>query len=188
MFCADSAGLLEAFLQLLAPSVQTNPQIVYTQLQVRCDAFHRFPLQLHALDYFGVLGFESGDKKSKTATERPFVFGADRLVQFGFKCVQGPATCVPPTVSIDDGVPQDSIEPRCGRFFGIGLAVGGQRFEETVLHNVLGEFGVAETVAREGSEDLKVLQQSIFQRSHVSRLTPSEYRGNFTKEERCVMS
>ena len=166
MLCAHPAGLLQSFAQLLAGAVMTDTKIVRAQAQRSTHFPRRLLREIQPANQFRIFRLKRGDERFDTGTSRPFFIRIRRGIYLLPDLLQGPLTHRAATIKINDRTAQYAIEPGHNIFVIPQLLGGHDCLEQTVLHRISSEFGVANASPREGGELVEFFEQLIFDPTH----------------------
>src|SRR5204862_315379 len=97
----------------------------------------------------------------------PLGFGGCCCRKFGAEALEGSLASIGPAVKIDNGMPEDSVEPGNHVLIGRRFLLGLKRFEEAVLDEVFGEMRIADTFPGKGDEHLEILQDRLLDVVHA---------------------
>lgn len=178
MFAAYLTRRFHLFAESLAGAVQADVQIVQRQTQRRRRVFRGCAVEIQALEQVAVLIRQAGQKPLEALAQDPFGGGIRLFGKFGLQAFERTGADIAPPIQVNDRVAQDAIEPRHRAFAVAGLVGRLQRLEEAVLHQVGGEFGVANALARERDEGVQVLDERVFGFCHARRVAVSRQTGN----------
>jgi len=163
---AGSTILGKRVAQVLPSAMQPHGKIVFSDAEFRCHFSELLPLKVDLLQKFAVLFRHHGQEAFEALAESPLVRGTRRLGKFLLEPFKSTTASALTAVDIDNRPPQDAIEPLGGCFLAFRFTVRRESFQLAFLHNVFGEVGVAETIARESHEDFQILHQRRFEAAH----------------------
>jgi hypothetical protein len=142
--------------KVFASPVQTHREIIAGQAKRGRNLGGVLAIEVDALKQVSILVWQRWQKSLETLANYIFVFRSGRLGKFAFEFFQCLfAGCIP-AVEIDDGIPENPIEPRDGILRGRWLIWGSERFDETVLHQILRQMRIADSAADKGGELVQV--------------------------------
>ena len=151
---------------MFSGAMQPHGQVVSGKAELRGDFAAIFAVQIDLLEQVAVLLRHQRQQAFEALAENTFVVVIGRFGKLLLKACQSASAGILSAVDIDNGAPENPIEPGRRGFLTFRLAISGQCFYEAFLDDVFGEVRVAQAISRKGREDLEVLQESVFQTRH----------------------
>jgi hypothetical protein len=158
VLCANPTVFFQTPLELLPCSMKPHIKIVPANSEARGHRIGRFLIQIYALDQASVLRRHRRQQSLHARANNAFFFFIRRGIQLALESCEGSIPRITATVKIDDGPPQNPVEPRLGIFLIANLIGRLQRLEQALLNRVGGKVGIAEALARKACEFINVLQ------------------------------
>ncbi len=158
---AGAAGFLETLAQSLSGAMAADLEIVDIGAELHSErgwvAFGKFEL----FNEFGVFGLERGKQLTEALTEfaLPGLIRCSVQVELIIRRLDVARFNGAVAIEIDDGVIEDSVEPRDEPFVIADFAGRFQRFGEAVLQDIFGGVGIGNFLADEREKLLPVSQQ-----------------------------
>lgn len=164
------------FAKMLPRAMQFNGKIVLRYSEPGCRWFQLVPLQIDLVQKFPILLRHQREKTSEAFAEFAFLLFIGRFWKLLFKLFQGatPGSLFP--VNIYNRSSQDPIKPGDGFLVGFRMPIGRQRFDQTLLHDILGQMMIAKATASKIDERLEILDDRIFNVGHTNQATASRRR------------
>ncbi|MCG3150123.1 MAG: hypothetical protein PCFJNLEI_03601 [Verrucomicrobiae bacterium] len=151
--------------------MESDGEVVAGNTETGGNNFRGLALQVNLANQRGVLRFQGRNQPVEATAHDAFFFRRGCGGEFDFQGRRAAFPHVLPAIEINQSATQDAIEPSFRILNRPGLFPGLQRLEQTVLHHVGGQFGVADALTREGDELCQVLDQFVFQCAHLPLLT-----------------
>lgn len=155
---------------MLSRTVQPDGEIVSCQTKILRSPRGILAIEIDALDQFAVVFRNSWQQSLEALAKNLLIIRIGRFRQFTlelFKCSL--SRCIA-TVEINDGIPQYPVKPCDGVFITGRLIRRLERFHQTLLHQILRQMRISDTIAGEGGEGVKVLDQGFFEPTHAASL------------------
>ena len=147
MFRTSSAIGDKRLTKMLAGPVQPHGQIVAGDAKRGSNEAGVFAIEINALEQFAIGIRQCWKQPLETLAKDFFVFRTGRLGKLAFEFLHRLIVGGIPAVEVDDGMSENSVEPCDGILGGIWLLCGSERFDETVLHQILRQMRIADSAA-----------------------------------------
>ncbi len=154
MSAACLAVLRERFAQVFPCSMQPHGQIVPSEPQFGGHLFGLSAFQIDLLEKLTILLRHERQKALKALAKDSFVPWSRRIRKFSFESIESAFPRALAAVEIDDRTSENPVEPGGGCLVAGRLTLGGQRFDETLLNDVLSQVRVAQSLARKRHKSL----------------------------------
>ena len=158
------------FAEMLSCTVQPDGEIVSRQAKILRSPLGILAIEIDTLDQFAEV-FRNGWQQSIEALAKNlFIVRIGRFRQFTLELFQCSLSRCIATVEINDGIPQNPVKPCDGVFFAGRLIRRFERFHQTLLHQILCQMRISDTIAGEGGEGVKILDQGFFKPIHAASM------------------
>jgi len=177
MLRADTAGRFEEFTQPTAGAVQLDGERIRTDAALSSQSHRALARKIHAADQVAILLRQFGQEALEAGAEQPCFLGIGR--SFGLRLITRERSLprLTTAVEVNDRPAEDAVEPAHGLCFG-RLMFRGDGLEQTLLHSIARQFGVAQLRASEAGEGIQILQQGGSGIGHERTLTATLRRFN----------
>src|SRR5262245_4926210 len=155
--------LRKGLAKMFACAMEPDGQIVLRKPELRSDFPWLLSVKVDLLEQITVLLRDHGQEAFETLAQNAFVPLARRLGKLLLKPFQRPAPSSLPAVNINDGAPENAVEPGGGLLLSFGLALRGQGLHKAFLHHVFCHVRVTETASRECHKNFQIPQQRGFE-------------------------
>ena len=169
MLRAHTTGLLQPFAELLPGAMMSHAKIVGGHSKGSADLFGAFVAKIQPPDQFGVIRLERGNQHFHAAADDALFFGVWCGIHFLLQPFKRGLVCRPAPIQINDGMPQDAIEPRRHAFFIAQLIGRLKSLEHTVLHHIRRQMRIVDATAHEVGELLQLREQLFFKLMGVAQ-------------------
>ncbi len=148
---AGAAGFLETLAQGLPGAMAADLEIVDVGSELFCESRGVAISKFEFFNEFGVFGFQRGKQITEALTEFAFLalIRCGVRVELIIRILDVSSLNGAMAIEIDDGVIEDSVEPRDEPFVVADFAGRFQRFGEAVLQDILGSVRVGDFLADE---------------------------------------
>lgn len=151
-----SADLFQTVPQTLACAVQSHIQGVDSLATFFSDLRWRLPVQIHALEQFGIGWWQVWQQAQHTLANVPLVLRSQVLGKFLAVSLQCLVAHRAATMQINQRVTQDAIEPGHHAFLLGRRMIGLHGFQQAFLHKVSCQLRVARALAHEANEGIEL--------------------------------
>ena len=163
---ARATILGKSFLKVLPSPVKPHGEIIPRYAQRRRDLIRLLSLQINFFQQLPILLGHQRQKTPKAFAELPLILFAGCFRKLLFKTLQRAAACPPFPINIDNRSSKNSIKPRGCFLVRFGMTVGGQRFDQALLHGIFGQMVIAKAISSKRHESLEVPDNCIFNACH----------------------
>ena len=154
------AGLKQPLLELLPRAMEPNFQISGRNTEARRDLPGRFSIKINPAHQFRIFGLQSWQQPGHAPANDAVRFRVGRIRQFDgepFQCLRL-GRFLP--IKINDGIPQDAIEPRHEFFVVAQFLPGAEGLEHRVLHHVRCQLWIVQPASGESAERREIVRQN----------------------------
>jgi len=180
---ARATILGKRFLKMLPGPVKPHGEIIPRYAQPRCDLIRLLSLQINLFQQLPILLGHQRQKTPKAFAELPLILFAECFRKLLFKTLQRAAACPLFPINIDNRSSKNSIKPRGCFLVRFGMPVGGQRFDQALLHDIFGQMVIAKAISSKRHESLEVPDDCILNACHGCEVsfcaTPCKFLSQF---------
>ncbi len=180
VFGAGAANEFELLAQVLAGAEEADVDGIDAYSGGGGEVGGGFAAKIHAAKEFGLGCRKVRDNSHHTLAELTLVFGAHYFRPLLLESGEGPVAGGPAAVSVNDGMAKNPVKPLHRSFVILRLGFRANGFEETLLDDVSGEFGITGAGTHEVHEGIEILDQ----RGGVH--LPGDYKDCARKTRKCV--